>query len=171
MTTITFLRHFQTAVDPETPVAQWQLSDEGRTAMEAFLDDHDFSRFDRVATSPEPKAGRTAGRIAQQAGIPLREDQRLAEVDRSAEGFIDDHDRYLAQAEQYLRDQAFDVDWEPRDQVRERMGAFLNDQGQENILAVTHGLILTLTVAPRLGREPFPFWQDLGFGDTVGLDA
>ena len=37
MTTF-FLRHFETEIDPEEPVDEWDLSEDGIAAMETFLD-------------------------------------------------------------------------------------------------------------------------------------
>lgn len=169
MTRITFLRHFETRVDEDTPVSEWDLTDDGEKAMEELLDSDIITDLDRVYSSPEHKALRTARAVAEESGTPLQEIDALQEVDRSGEGFIEDHDEYVQMVKQYLRNPTVPFDWEDRKQVEHRIKRFLEtvDTTDDRVMAVTHGMFLS-TLLPRLeGEDPYEFWQDLGFGETI----
>lgn len=156
-----FLRHFQTEVEPETSVSEWELSDEGRKASQKFVENHSFS-VDKVYTSTEPKAVQTAEKIAQQADAELVKTELLCEVDRSKQGFVEDHDRYIELVEDYLSNGS-EADWEDQEKVKERFKEFLKEADQESI-AVTHGLFLSLNVPE---KDKVDFWKNLEFGELI----
>lgn len=172
VTEIVFLRHFETEPDPETPVSEWTLSTDGAAAAEAFLDSDTLTGIDRVYTSPEQKAQRTAQMVAEEVRVPMQVVDALREVDRSGEGFIADHDEYVRMVRDYLENPAVPFQWENREAVEERIRTFLDtvDTRDDRAIAVTHGMLLA-TLIPRVhGTAPFPFWQGLGFGETIAVD-
>ncbi len=156
-----FLRHFQTEVEPETPVSEWELSEEGKQASQEFVENHSFN-IDKVYTSTEPKAVKTAEKIAEEADAELVKTQLLCEVDRSKEGFVEDHDRYIELVEDYLSGRS-EADWEDQEEVKERFKKFLKEAEQES-MAVTHGIFLSLNVPD---KDKVDFWKDLEFGEPV----
>ena len=159
-----FLRHFQTEVNPETPVSQWKLSEQGREEMQEFIEKNDFN-CSKVYASAEPKAVETAEKIAEKTGAELVKTDLLCEVDRSEEGFIEDHDRYVELVEEYLRG-GNEADWEGQEEVRRRFEDFL-EKAENNSLAVTHGLFLSLNIP---SDDLVKFWHELGFGQFVHYD-
>lgn len=159
-----FLRHFQTKVDPETPAAEWKLSSEGRTKMERFLDSNQLD-VNTVYTSTETKAIETAEKLAEQADAKLVKTSLLREVDRSKEGFVEDHDYYIELVEDYLTNGS-EADWEKQENVKKRFQNFI-EQADENSIAVTHGLLLSLNIAE---DDKVGFWKDLGFGEVIGVE-
>ena len=161
-----FLRHFQTKIEPETPVSEWKLSEEGREEMQKFLDENCLN-VDKVYTSTEPKAVETAEKIAKKADAELVKTDLLKEVDRSDEGFVENHDKYIELVENYMRGGS-KAEWESQEEARERFNKFL-EQSEEG-LAVTHGLILSLNIAAEKDVDPVCFWKDLGFGEMVEQD-
>lgn len=169
MTTITFLRHFATEVDPRTPATKWELSADGKRAMERFLGQETLGPIDIIYTSTEQKAIVTAEALEEQKDCELEILDALAEMDRSPEGFIDDHDRYIDLVESYLAGEPVPVQWEPRDAVERRIRAILAavDETADHAVAVTHGMLLTIMLEPLISDDPVPFWHDLGFGETV----
>lgn len=168
----TFLRHFETRVDPDTPVSKWVLSDAGHDAMSKYVEETSFDRFNHVLTSPEPKAEVAGRKIAEKSGLPLMVVDDLAEVDRSGEGFIDAEEQYEEMVIQYLQNDRVPFDWEDRIKVEQRWRSFIQwAQAVEGpILAVTHGMFLA-SVIPRLrGNDPVSFWQDLAFGAELEVE-
>lgn len=163
--TITLLRHFETEVEPEVPQSDWELSEDGKKQQEEFVRSHDLE-YDAVYSSPEQKALETAQRISEAEDIPLIVSSDLKEVDRSGEGFIEDHDRYVEMVQEFLERDA-DFDWETFEDVQERLSSFAEDvDSEKDILAVTHGMILSTFLPELFKKNRFDFWQQLGFGET-----
>ncbi len=171
MTRIVFLRHFETEVENDRPAAEWQLSEGGKQAMLRFLKENDFSDLDRVYTSPERKAKVTAEAVAEQAGVELVETETLAEVDRSGEGFIDDHDRYLEMVQTYLKNPSVSFNWENRSSVKQRIKKFVENvrKSDERVLAATHGMFLATLLTQIRDTGPYPLWQEIEFGELIEL--
>ncbi|QGA80313.1 histidine phosphatase family protein [Candidatus Nanohalobium constans] len=159
-----FLRHFQTELEPGTPVSEWRLSEKGRKEMQKFVRENNFD-IDIVYTSTERKAVKTARRIAEKADAELVKTELLCEVDRSGEGFVEDHDRYVNLVEDYLNG-GKKADWEDQEEMRERFHEFI-EMAEGNSLAVTHGIFLSLNVPE---YEKVDFWHELGFGQIVHYD-
>lgn len=156
-----FLRHFQTQVDPETPVSEWTLSEEGRKRSEEFVKNNDFN-IETVYTSTEPKAVQTAEKIAEKADAELVKTDLLCEVDRSEEGFVEDHDQYIKLVEDYLSGGS-EADWENQEEVKQRFQEFM-EKAEEASIAVTHGLFLSLNIPE---NDKVEFWNNLGFGEIL----
>lgn len=172
MTDCTFLRHFETRVEPDRPVREWQVSDAGREALEQYVADSSFERFNHVLTSPEPKAEVAARKISEKSGLPIMVVDGLAEVDRTEQGFVESQDRYEAMAVQYLQSDTVPFGWENRIDVVERWCSFIEwaDAIEGPIITVAHGLFLA-SVLPRFrGKDPVRFWQNLAFGEELQVD-
>lgn len=172
MTRIVFLRHFETEVDEDIPVSEWELTADGEAALQRLLERDAVGDVDRVYSSPEQNAHHAAAAIAEANGVPLETVDALHEVDRSGEGFVPDHDDYVDMAERYLRYPTVPFDWEDREAVAARAATFLDavDTADDRVVAVTHGLFLATVVAPMEGVDRVAFWSDLEFGETVGAE-
>jgi 2,3-bisphosphoglycerate-dependent phosphoglycerate mutase len=172
MTTVVCLRHFETEQDPETPAAEWGLSEDGAAAEAAFLEQDWLDSLGAVYTSPEPKARGTAAAAAERADVPLRVDERLREVDRSESGFLEE-DAYLDMVREYFRAPEVDTAWEHRLDAEARVHRFVADleTSADPTLVVSHGLLLTTMLAPILDRDRFPLWEEMGYGETYRVDA
>ena len=165
MMPITFLRHFSTEVDPETPQAEWELSEEGKRQQEEFIEGKDFDH-DVVYSSPEKKALETAQKISEEEDIPLIVSSDLKEVDRSEEGFIEEHEEYVEMVGEFLEKEA-EFGWEEFEEVHGRLESFAETvEDEKDVLAVTHGMILSTFLPDLFGKERFEFWQRLDFGAT-----
>ncbi|MFB6144754.1 MAG: histidine phosphatase family protein [Candidatus Nanohaloarchaea archaeon] len=162
---ITFLRHFSTEVDPETPQAEWGLSEEGRKQQQEFVENNDFEH-DVVYSSPEKKALETAQKISEKEDVPLIVSSDLKEVDRSEEGFIEEHEEYVEMVKEFLNGSP-GFAWEEFEEVRLRLKSFAETvEDEKDVLAVTHGMILSTFLPELFGRDRFEFWQGLEFGET-----
>jgi len=173
MTTVVCLRHFETAVDPDVPPSEWTLSEEGEAAQAEFLERDLVDDVDAVYTSPEPKARGTAEAVADRADVLVRVDERLREVDRSGEGFIEDQSEYDEMVADYFRIPETPFDWEDRLDVQARIHRFVRDldTDHDTVLLVSHGLFLTTMLADIFEADRFEFWQDLEFGETLEVDS
>lgn len=163
-----FLRHFQTEIDPDTPVSEWTLSEEGRDQLHEFLQ-QDLPEVDAILTSPEPKALNTAKKILEVTGREVVPMEELREVDRSRRGFIEDHTEYVETAREYLENDKPKTAWEPKSELENRIKACilkLEGMGYEKVMVVGHGLYFSVL----LGEEPYFFWQELEFGELIEKD-
>lgn len=167
MAAVHCLRHFETTVEPDRPVAEWELSPAGEAALASSLDS--LPPVERVVTSPEPKAHTSARRVAERLGVSLTVDDALAEVDRSEEGFVSD-ERYEELVREYFMEPRTSVGWEDRADVEARLSGFVSELDGSRVLLVSHGLCLTTLLAPVVGRDRFSFWSALGFGEIVRVE-
>lgn len=83
-----YLTHPQVVVDPQIPVPDWQLSDEGRRRVLQALERPWLRGLRRIVASRERKAVETAELIGQALGIPVEPRPGMEENDRSATGFL-----------------------------------------------------------------------------------
>lgn len=169
MTRIIFLRHFETQVEEDKPASEWELTEDGEKAMQELLSSSIIDGLTRVYSSPEHKALRTARAVAEEQDIDCRTVEALREVDRSGEGFIDDHEEYLRMVGLFLRNPTVAFEWEDRTDVEGRIKVFLNAVGPDEgrVMAVSHGIFLSTLLSDPLDEEPFSFWKKLDFGATV----
>lgn len=139
---LTLVRHAAVDVDPASPSAAWQLSDEGRAAARAL------ALSGPALTSPEPKAVETAGL----AGLDARVDDRLREVARP---WSDD---YAADVRRWFDGEEL-PGWERREHALERLRAALD--GFDGV-AVSHGLAISLYAG-----LSFDEWRALPFPAVI----
>ncbi len=95
---ILYLSHPEVNIDPQTPVPEWKLSDQGRRRLKAACKRGWPGRGLRIIASPEVKAQQTAELIANAFALPLHTHPDMGEVDRSATGYVP-HDRHEALAD------------------------------------------------------------------------
>jgi len=156
-----FLRHFQTQVEPEKPASKWRLSEEGKQNSQRFVENNSFD-VEKVYTSTEPKAIKTAEKIAKKADTEIVKTDLLCEVDRSDQGFVEDHESYIELVEDYLTGGS-EAKWESQKEVRQRFRNFIR-KAEENSIAVTHGMFLSLNIPE---EDKVEYWKQLGFGEVV----
>ena len=167
---ILFLRHFKTKIDPTIPARDWQLDQKGQDDMKKMLEEYDFSKISRIISSPEQKAMVTAKAIAQKFDLEFREEPLVKEVDRTKAGFIErDYDQAV---KDYLISDNFSYAWEPRSSIQQRIKKALEkiSDSDETILVISHGLYLSLMLAPYFEKDVVSFWKDLGFGQIITVD-
>lgn len=91
-----FVSHPEIVVDPAVPVPRWHLSPVGIERTRAFS--RRIPAPARIVASDETKAIETAGLIAAAHGLPVAVHPGLAELDRSATGYVP-HDEHNAIAD------------------------------------------------------------------------
>lgn len=85
---VLYLSHPEVVIDPQGPVPDWGLSDQGRARLSAALARGWPGAGWRIVTSPEVKARQTAAMIAATTNDPVRTHPDMGEVDRSSTGYL-----------------------------------------------------------------------------------
>lgn len=152
-----YLTHPQVAVDPNIPVPDWSLSEEGRGRIATALGRPWLRSLRRIVSSGERKAVETAGLIGAAIGIAAEIHPDMGENDRSATGFIPP-ERFEAAADAFFAKphQSWNG-WERAADAQSRIVAAadraLNDcQADSPALLVGHGAVGTLLKCHIAGR-------------------
>jgi broad specificity phosphatase PhoE len=168
------VRHGMPEIVEGVPSAEWRLSNSGRIAAAALADNLRGFAFDHVASSPEPKAIGTADALAAQLGLSVEVDAGFAEHARRSVGFLSREQLDSNITALFARPDTLVFGDETADQAYDRFCAALQRQrtsGARDIVAVTHGTILSIYVGRILGIDPLPFWRALTTPAAVILEA
>jgi probable phosphoglycerate mutase len=152
---LTFVRHAQVDRDLDRPAATWQLSDAGRAAADEIAER--LAPVSRVVSSPEPKARATAEPLAWRSGVALALDERLREVERSAN--LPDYAAHRDAVRRYLTGGVVEG-WEPRAQAHARFAAAV--AGLDDAVVVTHATVLALFL-----DYDFDQWEAIRLPDVI----
>ncbi len=159
-------------IEKGVPSSRWRLAESSKEDCVLLAHALPAQLASVVYHSDMPKAAETALVIALRRGLRTARDPRLAEVDQSAAGWLDDYD---SAAMRYLRT-GDSPGWESRESVVARIDAAVNDAvalhpGQGDVVLVGHGLAPTLWLQ---SRKPFDdiaaFWRALTLPDAWRLD-
>ncbi len=138
--------HPEVAVDPRVPVPRWHLRDLGIARIRAFA--RRIHAPGAVWSSDETKAIEAAGLLAAWHGLPVRVHAGLAEIDRSATGFLPHAEHDAAADACFANPQASFRGWERAIDAQARMVAtvdeILTGHRQGELVLVTHGGVATL---------------------------
>lgn len=168
-----FVRHARPIMDPNVPVAQWQLDPQGRAELERLANLPDLRAARRIVASTEPKAMGTAMAIQAAQGLPLVECfAELGEVHKAS--FVGDHDAAMAQLFAEPETSAR-PGWEPAATALRRFGACvdrLRAETEGDLIVVAHGTVISLYLTALLGEEraDTAAWAAIGFPDLAILD-
>jgi 2,3-bisphosphoglycerate-dependent phosphoglycerate mutase len=163
---LVLVRHGKPEIEEGTPSTQWPLSQSGREAAASLATQLEGFTFQKITSSPELKAIGTAEVIAQKLGLSVQIDDDLSEHKRHSTGFLplEDFNAQIARL--------FESPWnelvfgdETATAALERFTRALDRQyvstGSSDVLVVTHGTIMSIYVANRLGIDPLSFWRSL----------
>ncbi|AUH33292.1 histidine phosphatase family protein [Paracoccus tegillarcae] len=158
MAVLRYLSHPQVAIDPNMPVPDWPLSDQGRARIAALADAPWLAATSAVVSSAEVKARETAAMIAAILGLPPRSDPALNEIDRSSTGYVP-HDRHEALADAFFADPQDSAEgWERASDVQRRgmtaIRRHVADHGDGDLLIIGHGGIGTMCWCALSGDDP-----------------
>lgn len=148
MAVLRYLSHPQVVIDPDVPVPDWPLSDQGRARVLALRDSPWLTGVTAIISSAEVKARQTAALIGDMLGIAPGADVALNEIDRSSTAYLP-HDRHEALADAFFANPDSSVEgWEAAAQVQSRgLAAIHHHAGAHrggDLLLVGHGGIGTL---------------------------
>jgi broad specificity phosphatase PhoE len=152
-----FLTHAQVVIDPDVPVPDWGLSDEGRSRHESFARSADCARVGTVYCSAERKAQDGADIACAARGLAPRIRPALGENDRSATGYLPKPefeataDAFFAQPDEAVRGWERARDAQTR--IVQAVRAALAEPRPEGVLFVSHGGVSALLRCHLLGVE------------------
>lgn len=147
---LVFVSHPEIIVDPAVPVPRWHLSPQGIDRARAFA--RRVRPPARIVASDETKAIETAGLIAAAHGLPVAVHPGLAEIDRSATGYLP-HDAHAAVADEcFAAPDRSARGWERAADAQARiLAAWREVAGDGTTMLVGHGGTGTLLLCALAG--------------------
>ena len=153
--TLILLRHGRTQFNPDNPVSQWALSEEGEKQAKEIAESGVFDYVDVIICSGEYKAKQTASYLADRLGKIVISNSGLNEIGRDDGGILteEEHDKTLEFA---LRNQDQSRHrWETAQNALNRYESSVDQINREykgkNILIVSHGTVMSLYFAKLTG--------------------
>lgn len=165
------VRHGRPVIDPDIPPPQWGLCPEGREAVAALADKLIPFGARAAISSPEPKALQTAEIIGQRLGLAVEVEHGLHEHKRQHWSFGTEEEFRQRIAQVFANPRTEAAGGESADQACERLTTALAHHITRPLVAVTHGTVLSLYVARRLGLDANDLWRNLRTPDAFVLDA
>ena len=169
---IVLVRHAKPLIDENIPSAQWKLTPDGADAAARLAERLREFEFAQIASSPEPKAIGTAQAIAARLGLSVAIDDGFAEHSRKSVGFKTREEIEAGIAALFANPDRLVFGDETADACFERFEAALARQVAKStgdVLAATHGTILSIYVSRMLRIDAMPFWRGLGLPCAIVL--
>jgi broad specificity phosphatase PhoE len=169
---LVLVRHSVPEIRRDVPAAQWTLSDVGAARAAAFARHVDPGSATTIFASEEPKALETANALAAAWRLPVEAVTGLQEHHRPAAQILsrDQFDDRIRQLFERRHELIFGT--ETAEQARRRFTLALMRlvaRSANDVIAVSHGTVMTLFVAEATGIEPFAFWKSLEMPCAVTL--
>ena len=160
------VRHSAPELDPSTPSEEWRLSEEGRRRCGPLAER--LARYEPrvLLASSEPKARETAELVAPALGLEVQLSDGLRETARRTVGWLapDDLDRGIRELFERPGEVVFGE--ESAAAALARFEAAVAGLPEPSVV-VTHGTVLSLYAAPRIGRDAYELWGSLELPDVV----
>lgn len=156
MARVLFISHPEVVVEPNVPVPEWGLSDQGRMRMAAFAGSSRLEAVSAIWSSEERKAIEAADILAEALGLQTRRHAPLHENDRSATGYLPPDkfeaaaDRFFAAPEESILGWERAVDAQAR--IVAAVASCLARSSPGDVVIVAHGGVGTLLLCHLLGR-------------------
>jgi broad specificity phosphatase PhoE len=173
---LVLIRHAAVQAEADRPASQWALSASGVVAARGLADLPAVGGVAVFASSPERKAVATA--VAAARGRPVVEVPGLAELDRSAVGWLGSQDEYVELVRAIFAQPLARVrGCEPAAVAVRRFSGAVDDlRGQHpatRLAVVSHGLVLALYIAELRGQAQASLaeWQRIALPDVAVVDS
>ncbi|MCW2539861.1 MAG: histidine phosphatase family protein [Frankiales bacterium] len=175
MVLVHVVTHPEVDIDPEVPVAEWELSQAGLARLPVLFPV--LAGATSVWSSDEVKALQAARLIAAELRLSPSTHPGLAEIDRSATGYLPEPE-FWANYQQFL--ELPDVSahgWETAHDAQRRMmravDAVLADgrHGGGDVVLVTHGGVAALLMAQLTGTPVQRLIDQPGQGSYFSFDS
>jgi 2,3-bisphosphoglycerate-dependent phosphoglycerate mutase len=175
MSQLVLIKHGSPVLVANVPARDWQLSPRGEAEAARLVNRlRDYLPF-RLVCSPEVKAVRTAGILARSFAIPATSVAELCEIDRPAMPIMAQEVHRQANAGIFSEADRAVVGAESAATARRRFSAGIRSQlvlsGSENLVAVTHGTVISLFVSEHNAVDAFALWSELECGSFVVLSV
>lgn len=170
---LVLVKHAAPAIDPGLPAHRWPLSRKGEARCVPLAERLAAFRPVVLATSPEPKARRTADVVAARLGLAAAIVEGLREHDRSEVPYLGDGEFEAMVARFFAHPTDLVFGRETAEFALSRFSAavdgVLDRHPSGTMVIVAHGTVIALFVAARVGAEAFPLWRRLGLPSFVVL--
>jgi broad specificity phosphatase PhoE len=160
------VRHSVPELDRSVPSEEWRLSEEGRRRC-APLAERLAQHEPRVLlASTEPKARETAELVAPTLGLEVQLSDGVRETARRTVGWLAQEEIDCGIRELFERAGEVVFGEESAEAALARFEAAIIGL-TEPAVVVTHGTVLSLYAAPRIGRDAYELWSSLELPDIV----
>jgi broad specificity phosphatase PhoE len=171
---LVLVKHARPVLDPARPPHQWILGADGEAqAADLAPSLRGFLPFDLVA-SPEPKALKTAQVVAARLGAEARAVDGLQEFDRPALPLMSAREHARVNSRIFAEPNRPMLGSESARGALARFSAALlrevSARKTPNLVAVSHGTVISLFVARHNAIDAFGFWRSLECGAFAVLD-
>jgi 2,3-bisphosphoglycerate-dependent phosphoglycerate mutase len=172
------VKHSQPEINPAIPSAQWTLSEEGRQRCIELAQELEPYQANRIFTSIEPKAQKTASLIAQELDLPILPAGGLHEQERASVPYSTPEEFQAGIKALFEQPDVLVFGDETANEATHRFSAaidgILSQYRQQNVVIVSHGTVMTLWLAQNCGPypggvPPFQFWRELGLPAFIVL--
>jgi broad specificity phosphatase PhoE len=175
MSILVLVKHGSPVLDPDVPAREWVLSPRGEAEAARLADRLREHLPFRLVSSSEPKALRTAEIVASALSTQTRRVADLGEIDRPAMPIMTrDMHREVNAGIFSHPDQAV-IGTESAQAALRRFSAGIEAQLEhspaENLVAVTHGTVISLFVAAHNPIDAFTFWSRLECASFVTVEV
>ncbi|MBS0331134.1 MAG: histidine phosphatase family protein [Proteobacteria bacterium] len=168
------VKHGRPEIEPNLPRSVWWLSEAGREQAGRLAERLAAYAPDALFSSREPKASQTAEVLGARLGLANVVEPGFGEH-RADEDPFDSQAGFEAKvARLFARPDEPAMGEETGAAARARFAEALARRGLpggRTAVVVSHGRIITLWLAPRLGLEPMRFWTRLKPGCAVVVGA
>jgi broad specificity phosphatase PhoE len=174
MPNLILVRHSISRQQPGVSAHEWDLTDEGCARCLILAERLKKFQPEIIVTSPEPKAHQTAKAIADELSKPLEIEVDLQEHRRATATYFADEAEFRAKVHELLtRPDELIFGEETGTAAYQRFWAVIQSilvrHPAKNVIAVTHGTVMSLFVAQVAKIDPINFWQNLGMPAYVVL--
>jgi broad specificity phosphatase PhoE len=160
------VRHSAPELDPSAPSEEWRLSEEGRRRCGPLAERLARHEPRVLLASSEPKARETAEAVAPALGLEVQLSDGVRETARRTVGWLapEEIDRGIRGLFERPGEIVFGE--ESAEAALARFEAAVAGL-PEPAVVVTHGTVLSLYAAPRIGRDAYELWGSLQLPDVV----
>ena len=175
MATFILVRHSISRQQPGVSAHLWQLTDEGIARGKVLAEQLKAYRPDVIVTSEEPKAQQTGALLAEMLGTPLETEAGLHEQLRETAPYSANEADFKARIRELFAKPDELVFGEETangacSRFQQAIDTILKHHPDQNVIAVTHGTVLSLFVAHVANLDPVAFWESLGMPAYVVFD-
>jgi broad specificity phosphatase PhoE len=160
------VRHSAPQLDPSAPSEEWRLSEEGRRRCAPLAERLARHEPRVLLASSEPKARETAELIAPTLGVDVQLSDGVRETARRTVGWLSPEQIDRGIRELFERPDEVVFGEESAEAALMRFETAVAGL-EEPAVVVTHGTVLSLYAAPRIGRDVYELWSSLELPDIV----
>ena len=166
---IILLRHAETGIDPSLPAHEWSITMDGVKETRELARSDIFTKVDGIIHSSERKARQTADVFAEGLKVDLYEIPEFDEVHRPIGPLLSNSEYRLRVRETLTNWGRGPSGWESGAQALRRFSEAVKRIDimfyDQNILVVSHGIILTLYFAQLRSLQSIAFerWTQMPF--------